>query len=39
MCNARALLDCALTIIEPTVDYMRVSKFLGYKIVDFYAWR
>ena len=21
MCNARALLDCALTIIEPTVDY------------------
>ena len=21
MCNARALLDCTLTIIEPTVDY------------------
>ena len=21
MCNARALLDCTVTIIEPTVDY------------------
>ena len=21
MCNARALLDCTLTVIEPTVDY------------------
>ena len=35
LCNARALLDCTLTIIEPTVD--RVSKFLTYKIVSFYA--
>ena len=37
MCNAHALLDCTLTIIEPTVD--RVSKFLTFKIVSFYAWR
>ena len=28
LCNARALLDCTLTIIEPTVDDPRVSKFL-----------
>ena len=46
MCNARALLDCTLTIIEPTVDYgfheiREFRNFLlwsSHKTVCFYAW-
>ena len=43
MCNARALLDWTLIIIEPTVDYgfrefRNLSLWWSHKIVCFYAW-
>ena len=35
MCNARALLDCTLAIIEPTVDYgfHEVSEFQNFSLI------
>ena len=35
MCNARALLDCTLTIIEPTVDYgfHEICEFQNFSVI------
>ena len=35
MCNERALLDCTLTILEPTVDYgfLEISEFPNFSLI------
>ena len=39
MCNARALLDCTLTIIEPTVDYgfHEICEFRNFWVIKSFA--
>ena len=35
MCNARALLDCTLTVIEPTVDFIASTRSASFEISHF----